>query len=151
MQQQQALSVWCNPPQSICCQQGATASLHSTFAFYLCRANRYGDEARSVSTADSQVDDVREDLDRHRTRANDKAYRAREGARDTYDDVAQRGRETYDEAKQQGRGVWGNIKDFFGQRHLTALHTAALATVQGSLMHASQHNVLLLSACKRLL
>lgn len=68
-----------------------------------------------MSPADQQTDDVREDLDRHRTRANDKAYRARDEAGEKYDEVAQRGRETYDEAKQKGRGVWGNIKDFFGE------------------------------------
>ena len=57
-----------------------------------------------MSPADQQTDDVREDLDRYRTRAGDKASRARDQAE-----------EKYDEAKEKGRGVWGSIKDFFGE------------------------------------
>lgn len=57
-----------------------------------------------MSPADQQTDDVREDLDRYRTRASDKASRARDQAEDKYD-----------EAKEKGRGVWGSIKDFFGE------------------------------------
>ena len=60
-----------------------------------------------MSTADSQVEDVKQDLDRFRTRASDKAEQARDQAEDKYD-----------EAKQKGRGVWGNIKDFFGEQHM---------------------------------
>lgn len=77
------------------------------YHFLVCRASRYGEEGRSVSTADSQVEDVRQDLDRFRTRASDKAGRARDQAEDKYD-----------EAKQKGRGVWGNIKDFFGEHQM---------------------------------
>lgn len=63
----------------------------------LCRMQQYGEEARSVSPADQQVDDVKADLDRHRTRARDTAE------------------ETYREGKEKGRGVWGSIQDFFGK------------------------------------
>lgn len=61
-----------------------------------CRAQHYGQEARSVSPADQQVDDVKGDLDRYSTRARDKAE------------------DTYREGKEKGRGVWGSIQDFFG-------------------------------------
>ncbi|DBA79723.1 TPA: hypothetical protein ACH3X1_008392 [Trebouxia sp. C0004] len=60
------------------------------------RAQHYGQEARSVSPADQQVDDVKDDLDRYSTRARDKAE------------------DTYREGKEKGRGVWGSIQDFFG-------------------------------------
>ena len=58
---------------------------------------KYGDEARAVSPADQQTEDVRDDLDRYGSRARDKAG------------------ETYREGKEKGRGVWGNIQDFFGE------------------------------------
>ncbi|DBA83553.1 TPA: hypothetical protein ACH3X2_006472 [Trebouxia sp. C0005] len=60
------------------------------------RAQHYGEEARSVSPADQQVDDVKGDLDRYSTRARDKAE------------------DTYREGKEKGRGVWVSIQDLFG-------------------------------------
>ncbi len=74
-----------------------------------CRAQHYGQEARSVSPADQQVDDVKGDLDRYSTRARDKAE------------------DTYREGKEKGRGVWGSIQDFFGMlSHAAALLVGCL-------------------------
>ena len=98
------------------------------------RANHYGDEARSVSPADQQTDDVREDLDRYRTRASDKAYRAADQAGQKYDDAKQQGRETYDEAKQKGRGIWGSVKDFFGEPRLPGHDTMTSCVLAMAMM-----------------
>lgn len=57
----------------------------------MCRANNYGEEARSVSPADQQVDDVKEDLDRYRTRARDQAE------------------DTYREGKEKGQNWWNKL------------------------------------------
>ncbi len=72
-----------------------------------CRAQHYGQEARSVSPADQQVDDVKGDFS---TRARDKAE------------------DTYREGKEKGMGVWGSIQDFFG------MFSCAAASLVGCLL-----------------
>lgn len=57
----------------------------------LFRASHYGEEARAVSPADSQVEDIKNDLDRHRTRAQDKAQ------------------DTYQEGKEKSQNWWNKL------------------------------------------
>ena len=59
------------------------------------RASHYGQEARAVSPADSQVEDLKDDLDRHRTRAQDRAQ------------------DTYQEGKEKSQNWWNKL---FGKR-----------------------------------
>lgn len=55
------------------------------------RASHYGEEARAVSPADSQVEDLKDDLDRHRTRAQDRAQ------------------DTYQEGKEKSQNWWNKL------------------------------------------
>lgn len=68
------------------------------------RANNYGHEARAVSPADSQVEDIKQDLDRNRTRARDQA----EG--------------TYQEGREKSQNWWNKL---FGVPHCPC-HTCLL-------------------------
>lgn len=83
-----ASSVWF---AASCLAWSTTAWAPIRRVLVVCRASQYGDEARSVSPADQQVDDVKNDLDRYGTRARGQAQ------------------DTYREGKQTGQNWWNKL------------------------------------------
>ncbi|KAL3161850.1 hypothetical protein ABBQ38_008940 [Trebouxia sp. C0009 RCD-2024] len=71
------------------------------------RANNYGHEARAVSPADSQVEDIKDDLDRSRTRVRDQAegtfQEGKEKSQNWWNKLFGGGKERAEEAADYGR------------------------------------------------
>lgn len=94
---------------------GLIASLLCKDVLLVFRANNYGHEARAVSPADSQVEDIKDDLDRSRTRVRDQA----EG--------------TFQEGKEKSQNWWNKL---FGAPHCPCQTCLLLFQVNDILAHA---------------